>query len=232
MHKYLFAAVALAITLVAPAQAKSPKVLNTKVDLYERFGQPASMGSSGDVVIDSVTVNRTQPAESGDPVTVSPDHSDTQIGWHKKKNKEYLIILEATDIEQFVRDAITIGFNRAGYAVVPAGSSQAASASHVKVEVKSLWMWVVSVEKDWSNKQFHFNISTVVTSDAPAMLNIGTVKGHGFRNGSRDTNWKSYRNTALHSMKFFINNFAESVTASIVAHESKDNAEVINPLDD
>ena len=217
MYKHLIVAVVAALTLAGPALAKSPKVLKTQVDLYERFGEAASSGLSGYVVIDTVAINRTQPANSGDPVTVSPDYSDRQIGWYKKKDTEYLVVLAGTDIEQFVRDAITLGFNRAGYAVVPVDDPRAASAPRVDVEVTSLWMWVAPIEEK-TRKQFHFTMETIVTSDAPELANIGTVKGSGFRNGSRDTNWKSYRNTALHSIKFFISEFEENIRASIAAY--------------
>ena len=191
VYQYLMIVVIAALFLAGPAQAKKAKVIETKVDLYERFGPPIISGPAGYVVIDAVTINRTQPPNSGDPVTVSPDYRETQIGWYKKHRidrygfptyREYLILLEGTNIKRFVQQAITLGFNRAGYAVVATDDPRAASAARVEIELTSLWMWVVPLDEDWVSSQFHFYIKTAVTSDTPELANIGTVKGSGFRN--------------------------------------------------
>ena len=130
---------------------------------------------------------------------------------------EYILVLEDTDIKQLVSDAMTFGFDRAGYKVVLASDPRSKNAPRVDVEITSLWMWVTIIN-DRSRKQFHFNIETVVTSNARELANIGVVKAYGFRNGSYDKNWKSYSNTALHTLKFFIDDFRDNVAASVAAN--------------
>ena len=220
MHKYLIAVVLAAFVIASPAQAKKPRLIKTQINLYESFDRSVTELSDGYVVINTVKLNRTQPEASGEPVTISPEHSDTQIGWVIGNVSEYLIVLKGTHIKRFARDAISLGFNRAGFTVVPASDSRAANAPRVDVEVKSLWMWVVPSGNEYSRHQFHFDLETLVTSDAPELAEIGVVKGSGYRNGSRLTSWKSYRNTALHSMKFFIDNFESRVRSSIEAHNN------------
>lgn len=221
--RYLILAIATVLMVVGPAQAGTPKILKTKIDLYERFGAPVASGPAGVVVIDTITIDRSPPVNFGDSITVHPNYLSTQIGWYEKNGQEYLIVLDGTDIKQLVRDAITLGLNRAGYAVVAAGDPDAAAAAHMDVEVVTLWTWVETVQSNRTSRQnvFFFDMETIVRSKTPALANIATVKGFGYRNGSRTTNWKSYRNTALHAIKFFIDDFERMARASIEFDNSK-----------
>jgi hypothetical protein len=133
-------------------------------------------------------------------------------------------LLKDTHIKQFVRDVITLGFNRAGYVVLSPSDVRSADAPRVNVEVTSLWMWKVPSGEAWADEQFHFHMETVIESGTPELANIGTVKGSGFRNGSRERSWRSYRTTALHSIEFFIEDFKNSVQTSTALQDTKRNA--------
>ena len=213
MSKYV---VALCIALFALsnfAQAKGPKTINVPMDLVERFGAPSTQGSKGYLVIDSVTNNRIQPEASGESVVILPEFADIQIGSYTRGSSEYVILLEDTNIERFVRDVLTLGFNRAGYAVISSDDSRAADAAHVDVDLRSLWMWVTKIEGK-SRKTFHFHMEPVITSETPELAAIGAVELYGFRNGSRDTSWKSYNQTAMYTVKATLNNINDKIRES------------------
>jgi hypothetical protein len=200
MSKYLIALFVAAIALAGPVHAKGPKQINVPMDLEKRFGAPSAQGSKGFLVIESITNNRVQPEESGEKVTILPEFASTQIGSYTRSGREYVILLEGTNIDEFVRDVLTLGFNRAGYAVIPGDDSRAADAAHVEVDLTSLWMWVTPIEGK-SRKTFHFRMEPVISSSTPALENIGAVELYDFRNGSRDTSWKSYNQTAMYTVK-------------------------------
>jgi hypothetical protein len=212
--------VIVAFVFAGPSQAKGPKKISVTMDLSERFGPPASQGPNGYLVIDSVTNNRIQPEESGESVTLLPEFADVQIGSIKNNNSEYVILLKDTDIESFVRDVLTLQFNRAGYAVIPDNDARAADAAHVDVDLTALWMWATKLEGSSSRKQFHFQMKSAIASQAQELANLGTVETYGFRNGSRITSWKSYNHTAMFAVKESLDEINNKIRQSAATIEN------------
>jgi hypothetical protein len=224
MRKYLI--FSMLILFVGIANARDPKILAIDVGLLGQFPSAWAnpVGIDAKVAINTITVNRTQPAQSGDVVANMPEkYKHKQIGVYteeskqkpgvyspraKKNSREYHIILEGSTVEQFARDLVTLAFNFAGYEVVAGGDD----VPSVDVDLTALWMWVQPIARN--RKQFHFAVETKVSSDTPELANIGTVRGAGFRNGSRPTSKKSYRNTVLHSVKSYFTNFENRLEAS------------------
>jgi len=196
MRKYLF--FSMLILFVGIANARDPKILDIEVGLLGQFHSAWAnpVGIDAKVAINTITVNRTQPRQSGDVVANMPEkYKHKQIGVYteynkkpkagvyspknrgKSKSREYHIILEDSTVEQFTRDLVTLAFNFAGYDVVAGGDD----VPSVDVDLTALWMWVRPI--GGGRKQFHFAVVTKVSSDTPELANIGTVRGAGFRNG-------------------------------------------------
>ena len=77
-------------------------------------------------------------------------------------------------------------------------------------------------------------MATELTSNTDGIADIGSVQVTDYRNGSRVTHWKSYRNTIMHSMKAYIASFAdklEQLEAGPPASTSS-LAEKLNKLDE
>jgi hypothetical protein len=159
------------------------------------------------VIIDAITVDRTQPAAAGVEVDINAEHVDTQIGWVDYRGEGYAVVLKNKDIEQFVREAITLAFDRSGYSVISAATDNE-NAIHVDVTASELWMWAVPMEGN-KRQSFYFSMATELTSNTDGVADIGSVHVTDYRNGSRMTHWKSYRNTIMHSMKAYIASFAD-----------------------
>ena len=190
--------------LVAVAVAASP--IKVTIDFSEgTYADHATTGGKS-VIIDSITVARAQPAAAGAEVDISAEHVNTQIGWVDYRGEGYAVVLKNKDIEQFVREAITLAFDRSGYSVIRAATDNE-SAIHVDVTVSELWMWAIPMEGN-KRQSFYFSMDTELTSNTDGVADIGSVQVTDFRNGSRMTSWKSYRNTIMHSMKAYIASFA------------------------
>jgi len=193
--------------LVAVAVAASP--IKVTIDFSEgTYADHATTGGKS-VILDSITIDRAQPAAAGAEVDISAEYVDTQIGWVDYRGAGYAVVLKNKDNEQFVREAITLAFDRSGYSVVSAVTDNE-NTIHVDVTVSELWMWAIPMEGN-KRQSFYFSMDTELTSNTDGVEDIGSVHVTDYRNGSRMTNWKSYRNTIMHSMKAYIANFADKL---------------------
>jgi len=210
MKKPLLMLCAGLLLAAAAANAAKPKLINTTVDLSEGNYGPPLTSSLGTVSIGTVTIDRTLPAAAVDSPEPDPQYAAQQIGYYRK-SYEYLVVLKNKTNEQFVREAVALALSQAGYAVV---SNAAAADKTVDVKVSELWMWVTPMPDNRDRKQFYFAMTTEFSSDDKILNGIGAVAVNDFRNGSRDTNWKSYRNTIMHSMKGYLANFNQALELS------------------
>jgi hypothetical protein len=201
------------------ANAGSP--IKVHIDFSEGTYESQASPTGKTVVIDSVTIDRVQPEQSGEPVEVTPEFAGSQIGWLDYRGDKRNIVLKNVMLQQFVRDAVSLGFDRSGYQVV----ADDPDAIHVDVAVPELWMWVEKMEGSQSRRQFHFAMTTDISSNTDGVADIGAVRVADYRNGSRATSWKSYRNTIMHSMKAYTVNFSRALQESKTAGQVTDDGQ-------
>jgi hypothetical protein len=222
MTKFLLSVVFSTIFL-SVAVAK-PKFVTGELDGFKRLVHvaPDSTNALGYVVIDSVTNRRVQPYTSGKTISIEPFNQNTQIGIAqvpystRAGTKDYAVLLDS-NINDLVLEIVTLGFNSAGYAVVPADDERASSAHHVAVEIASLWTWLLPHSDE--DYQFNFDMAIVVHADGTPFSSIGKVQSMAAINGSHPKMWRSYNNTATPMVKDFLNNFMNAVHRSVFEHE-------------
>jgi hypothetical protein len=217
-------------SLVAVAVAASP--IEVTIDFSEGTYVDHATTDGKSVIIDSITVDRAQPAAAGAEVDISAEYVDTQIGWIDYRGAGYAVVLKNKDVEQFVREAITLAFDRSGYSVISTATANE-NTIHVDVTVSELWMWAIPMEGN-KRQSFYFSMDTELTSNTDGIADIGSVHVTDYRNGSRVTHWKSYRNTIMHSMKAYIASFADQLKQMEAGAPSATSslAEKLNKLDE
>ncbi len=181
------------------------KPIRVTIDFNEGSYQEQAASNDKTVVIDTVVVDRVQPAASGERVDIDLQYADSQIGWINHRGSEYIVVLKNATLEKFAREAVTLAFEKSGYRVVAVDNIDA-NVLHFDVTVSELWMWLSPIEGS-NRKQFHFAMTTNVTSNTDGVQDLGSVRVQDYRNGSKPTSWKSYRNTIMHSMKVYIKTF-------------------------
>jgi len=202
------------IAFASAASAKKPKLIDARIDFSEGNYVQLSPAGAGTVIIGALTVERDQPVSEEGGERIYPGYEEVQIGFHNNGLSDRFITLKNKTVEQLAREAVTLAFERSGYAVVQAGDVGAEAASRVDVTVSDLWMWTEKFP-DKNRWKFNFRMTTSFESDDPALASLQTVSVSDFRNGGRDRNWKSYRNTIMHSMKAYIASFHTALNSEL-----------------
>jgi hypothetical protein len=116
--------------------------------------------------------------------------------------------------------------------VIQEGEARYEDVPKLDVTVKEMWMWNTRIS-DSKRSEFHFAMKTEFSSDVPELENMPVVEVRDFRNGGRQTNWKSYRNTIMHSMKGYIVNFngALAESSAIAAQGDSEGSSVGRVID-
>jgi len=192
----------LVLALVPVMSNAANKQINLDLDV-SRLAKPGQ-GDRGPVVISAVTDARSlTPAGTSDPAIQS-----TLVGQYlKNSDSVYDVILTGgKDVTDIVNEVITMNLTQLGYVVVEANSPAGESAPSLAITINKFW-----VENDpaggANKKSFDCIFNFTVESNSEPFDKIGVVSGSGFRNGSRETNPKSYSNSLQHSLKFVMQDF-------------------------
>jgi len=202
------------------ASAKKPRTIEPRIDLAEGVYKAQTYRESGFIGVGVVTVDREQPINSGRRVELNPEYADEQIGWIEYRGTEYLVVLKNQTVSSLVRAAVELALEKSGYSVVREGQAGYGDVPKLDVNVEELWMWRTPID-DTRRSQFHFAMETSFSSEIPELQNMAAVQVQDFRNGSRTKNWKSYRNTVMHSMKAYIRNFNIALASSAAAAKNQ-----------
>jgi hypothetical protein len=196
--------------LGSQVQAKPAKPVKTKVSLYSHFGKRAGRQSQKFVVIDSIYVDRVVPGQASDFSQVVPELSQKQIGVVKVNGRLSPLVLEGTTIQEFVRDAVTIGFSDSGIEVLRSDHPQVAGNPHIDVTVDTFWLQMTS-GMFTARDRYDFTIETTITSSVPGLGKVGVVKGIGYRNSRHQSVGQASANTILYVMKDYFRSFEANV---------------------
>ena len=121
------------------------KPIRVTIDFNEGSYQEQAASNDKTVVIDTVVVDRVQPAASGERVDIDLQYADSQIGWINHRGSEYIVVLKNATLEKFAREAVTLAFEKSGYRVVAVDNIDA-NVLHFDVTVSELWMWQSPIE--------------------------------------------------------------------------------------
>jgi hypothetical protein len=109
MRKILVLCVSVAIIFSSAALAKKPRTIKPKIDFSEGSYSTQPFKASGYIGVGIVSVEREQPAHSGELIEVDQNFASSQIGWikdFKHFDREYLVVLKSNSVVSQARGAV------------------------------------------------------------------------------------------------------------------------------
>jgi len=206
MNKYLTTGMLIVAALGTQAAVASNKLIEVDPDI-KRLAR-MSTEKRGNVVITAVTDKR-EFSVAGDS---DPGMHGRLIGQFDKKpesekDKIYDVVLkDEMDATTVMRDFLEMMLVSVGYNVIDSSSAGATNASTVSVEVNELWFEIKPLV-DSNRMMFECSLAMTIDGKDPELGSLGKISVTDYRNGSRPTNWKSYRNTIGYTGKKFIDEF-------------------------